>query len=222
IMGWKDVANSLKEKTLNHKEQTREPFTISFTKNSSDVNTVIQNLLKWRSDLNRLDDSENQIKIDKINHFLELRKYYIDLFLIATSEPPNEYAKFGIRYKKERHIPLGKNVNQKSLREWIGYQVCTSLSISQKTENRYFNSLGLISGLLNEFTVESLVQANATLEFFIKLKSSNRIPFYQTCKGVKNIKFGSIFQMNLNEVENESDEESDEVEIGNDESDDDG
>lgn len=43
--------------------------------------------------------------------------------------------------------------------------------------------------------MESLVETNANFEFFIKLRPRVRVPFYQACKGVNNIKYKSFLKV---------------------------
>ncbi|CAG8441043.1 1983_t:CDS:2, partial [Cetraspora pellucida] len=187
---WEVVADNLNKKVNNSNDNLDETaggsiLMVSLKATNSDINSIKEELITWNITFKKYNEIERSLKIEKLKLFVSLKQHYINLFYAATQETPHGSKSLPSKTKIEKSIPLGKNPPPKILRGWISHHICSTLLVSERTERKIWNSLCLLVALLSNgvITYESLVDAEATPNFFLKMKESDRQKFYKRFTG---------------------------------------
>ncbi|KAF0431630.1 hypothetical protein F8M41_005368 [Gigaspora margarita] len=107
------------------------------------------------------------------------------------------------------NIPLGEKSTARSKHGWISAKMQKFLKIDARAERRTWSALCLVNQLLSKclVTLESLVTAKASPNFFKTMNLSYYSTFYKRVKGDENAIYKiDLDDSELNELENENTE----------------
>ncbi|CAG8589147.1 45534_t:CDS:2, partial [Gigaspora margarita] len=182
---WQKVADTLKEKINNTPNNYIFEDNIDTTSISS-LEDIKEELISWRKiDLN----IKKNEKIEKLEHFFKLKKLYFKLWQVATQQTPSDFKSLNPTKKALNDIPFGKNPPPKIVRGWISKIISSSFDITDKTERKIWSLLNILDALRSNITFESLIEADATLNFFNKMNKPDLKSFYQHVTQNKQIKY---------------------------------